>query len=57
MTDFPILLYTSTSEFHTLLYSNDISEAGKRYLFWAEPPLIGHYRKYQAPLPSQYTLQ
>ena len=57
MTDFPILLYTSTSEFHTLLYSNDISEAGKRYLFWAEPPLIGHYRKYQPPSPLQYTLQ
>ena len=57
MTDFPILLYTSTSEFHTLLYSNDISEAGKRYLSRVEPPPIGHYRKYQPPSPLQYTLQ
>ena len=50
--NFPILSYTSTSKFHTLLYSNDISEAGKRYLFRAEPPRIGHYREYQPPLPT-----
>ena len=56
MTDFPIPLYTSTSEFHTLLYSNDISEAGKRYLIRAESPPIRHYRKYHPPPPYPHSI-
>ena len=36
MTDFPTLLYTSTSEIPTLSYT----------LSLAEPPRIGHHREY-----------
>ena len=42
MTDFPNLLYTSTCEIPTLLYTWSL----KRYPFRAEPPRIGHYREY-----------
>ena len=36
MTDFPILLYTLTSEIPTL----------KNYPFRAEPPRVGHHKEY-----------
>ena len=49
MTDYPTLLYTSTSEippFH-------LPEAWKKYPFWEEPPRIGHHSEYPPPpLPS-----
>ena len=48
MTEFPTLLYTSTSEIPTL----SSPEAWKRYPFRAEPPRIGHYiysREYPPP--------
>ena len=45
---FPYPLFTSSSEFPTLSYT----EVWKRYTLWAEPPRIGHYREYP-PSPRQ----
>ena len=45
MTDFPTLLYTSTCEIPTLLYT----WGQKKVPLWAEPPRIGHYMEYLSP--------
>ena len=57
ITDWEISLatfsYTSACKIPTPLY---IPEAWKWYQFWAEPPVIGHYREYSPP-PWNFHLQ
>jgi len=43
MTDFPSLLYPTTSEIPTLLL---VPEARRKYPFWAESPRIGYNREF-----------
>jgi len=50
MTDFPTLLYTSTSEMYPYPFIHLKPEKGT-YLFRAEPARIGHHREY--PLPRE----
>ena len=47
MTDFPTILYTSTSEIPTLSYTGAL----KGYHLRAEPPRIDHQREYPPPPP------
>ena len=51
MTDFPTLLYPSTSELPTPPYPYTYLKTEKGTPFKRSPPRIGHHRKYPHPPP------